>query len=86
VFLGPLKALLGVTRADLTLVFALASAAFSGGMNLAPAPVLLLGCAGASALGAAADGLAQLAFGYGVLFGAGGGAAYILGQQTVNWR
>jgi hypothetical protein len=95
VFLRPLEALLGVTRADLALVFALASAAFSGGMNLAPslyslapAPLLLLGCAGASALGAAlgatADGLAQLAFGYGVLFGAGGGAAYILGQQAVN--
>jgi len=95
VFLRPLEALLGVTRADLALVFALASAAFSGGMNLAPslyrlapAPVLLLGCAGASALGAAlgatATSLAQLAFGYGVLFGAGGGAAYILGQQAVN--
>ena len=95
VFLRPLEALLGVTRADLALVFALASASFSGGMNLAPslyrlapAPVLLLGCAGASALGAAlgatANGLAQLAFGYGVLFGGGGGAAYILGQQAVN--
>ena len=95
VFLRPLEALLGVTRADLALVFALASAAFSGGMNLAPslyrlasAPVLLLGCAGTSALGAAlgatATGLAQLAIGYGVLFGGGGGAAYILGQQAVN--
>jgi MFS transporter, OFA family, oxalate/formate antiporter len=95
VFLRPLEALLGVSRADLALVFALASASFSGGMNLAPslyslapAPVLLLGCAGASALGAGlgatATGLAQLAVGYGVLFGAGGGAAYILGQQAVN--
>lgn len=95
VFLRPLELLLGVARADLALVFALASAAFSGGMNLAPsvyrlapAPVLLLGCAGVSALGAAlgatASGLAQLAIGYGVLFGAGGGAAYILGQQAVN--
>jgi MFS transporter, OFA family, oxalate/formate antiporter len=95
VFLLPLELLLGVSRADLALVFALASAAFSGGMNLAPsmyklasAPVLLLGCAGVSALGSAlgatAGGLAQLAIGYGVLFGAGGGAAYILGQQAVN--
>ncbi len=95
VFLRPLELLLGVSRADLALVFALASAAFSGGMNLAPslyrlgpAPVLLLGCAAVSALGAAlgatAGSLAQLAIGYGVLFGAGGGAAYILGQQAVN--
>ena len=95
VFLRPLEALLGVSRADLALVFALASAAFSGGMNLAPslyrlapAPVLLLGCAGTSAIGAAlgatANGLTQLAMGYGVLFGGGGGAAYILGQQAVN--
>jgi len=31
-----------------------------------------------------ASGLVQLAVGYGVLFGAGGGAGYILAQQTVN--
>ncbi|HEU5323842.1 MAG TPA: MFS transporter, partial [Methylomirabilota bacterium] len=31
-----------------------------------------------------ADGLAQLAVGYGVFFGLGGGAAYILAQQAVN--
>ena len=48
----------------------------------------MLVCAAASTLGialaATAGGLAQLAIGYGVLFGAGGGAAYILVQQTVN--
>jgi len=48
----------------------------------------VLACAGASTLGiglaATAGGLAQLALGYGVLFGAGGGAAYILVQQVVN--
>jgi OFA family oxalate/formate antiporter-like MFS transporter len=48
----------------------------------------VLACAVASSLGialaATADGLARLAVGYGVLFGAGGGAAYILAQQTVN--
>jgi OFA family oxalate/formate antiporter-like MFS transporter len=36
------------------------------------------------ALAATAGGLAQLAVGYGVLFGVGGGAAYILVQQMVN--
>src|SRR3990170_3801367 len=36
------------------------------------------------ALAATAGGLAQLAIGYGVLFGAGGGAGYILVQQAVN--
>ncbi len=95
VFLKPLESLLGLSRADLALVFALASAGFGAGMNLAPtaysvasAPVLVLACAAASTLGialaATAGGLTQLAIGYGVLFGAGGGAAYILVQQTVN--
>ena len=37
VFLAPLEELLGVTRADLALVFAFAAAGFGGGMNLAPA-------------------------------------------------
>jgi len=95
VFLQPLETLLGLSRADLALVFALASAGFGAGMNLAPhvyglasAPLLVLACAAASTLGialaATAGGLAQLAIGYGVLFGAGGGAGYILVQQTVN--
>jgi OFA family oxalate/formate antiporter-like MFS transporter len=95
VFLRPLEALLGVTRADLALVFAIAAAAFGVGMNLAPVvyrvastPLLVLACAAASTLGialaATAGGLVQLAIGYGVLFGIGGGAAYILVQQIVN--
>jgi OFA family oxalate/formate antiporter-like MFS transporter len=95
VFLKPLEALLGVSRADLALVFALASAGFGSGMNLAPyvyglasAPLLMLACAAVSTLGialaATAGGLVQLAIGYGVLFGAGGGAGYIIAQQTVN--
>ena len=95
VFLKPLEALLGLSRADLAFVFALASAGFGVGMNVAPAvfgvaptAALVLACALASSLGialaATAGGLAQLAVGYGVLFGAGGGAAYILAQQTVN--
>ena len=95
VFLTPLETLLGLSRADLALVFALATAGFGAGMNLAPhvyglasAPILVLACAAASTLGialaATAGGLAQLAIGYGVLFGAGGGAGYILVQQAVN--
>jgi hypothetical protein len=56
--------------------------------RLAPPPILVAACAAASAAGialsATAGGLAQLALGYGVLFGAGGGASYILVQQAVN--
>jgi OFA family oxalate/formate antiporter-like MFS transporter len=95
VFLQPLEALLGLSRADLALVFALAAASFGVGMMLAPALYgiastrwLVLACAAVSAAGialaATAGGLAQLAVGYGVLFGVGGGAAYILVQQMVN--
>ena len=95
VFLKPLETLLGLSRGDLALVFAVASAGFGAGMNLVPyafgvasTPILVLGCAVVSTLGiataATAGGLAQLAIGYGVFFGAGGGAAYILAQQTVN--
>lgn len=95
VFLKPLEALLGVGRGDLALVFGLASAGFGLGMNLAPQvfglaspAMLVLACAVVSALGVAvaatAGGLLQLAIGYGVLFGLGGGAAYILAQQAVN--
>jgi MFS transporter, OFA family, oxalate/formate antiporter len=95
VLLQPLENLLGLSRADLALVFALAAAGFGGGMNLAPAlyrvgsaPVLMLICAAVSTLGVAlaatAGSLAQLAIGYGALFGGGGGAGYILAQQAVN--
>ena len=95
VFLQPLEALLGLSRAHLALVFALASAGFGAGMNLAPVlygmastPRLVLACAATSTLGitlsATAGGLIQLAVGYGLLFGLGGGAGYILVQQTVN--
>jgi OFA family oxalate/formate antiporter-like MFS transporter len=95
VFLKPLEALLGVSRAELALVFALSSVGFGIGMSVAPqvyglasTPTLVLACAVAStfgiALAATADGLVQLAVGYGIFFGLGGGAAYILAQQVVN--
>jgi OFA family oxalate/formate antiporter-like MFS transporter len=95
VFLQPLEALLGLTRADLAFVFGLAAAAFGVGMMVAPSlygvartPLLVTACALVNAVGlalaATAGGLTQLAIGYGVLFGLGGGAAYILVQQMVN--
>jgi OFA family oxalate/formate antiporter-like MFS transporter len=95
VFLQPLEALLGVSRADLALVFAVAAAGFGVGMMAAPALYgiastawLVMACAGVSAAGmalaATAGGLLQLLIGYGVCFGIGGGAAYILMQQMVN--
>ncbi len=94
-FLAPLEALLGLSRAHLALVFALASAGFGAGMMLAPSlygagstAALVLAASGVSALGiglaATAGGLGQLAAGYGVLFGVGGGAGYILVLQAVN--
>jgi MFS transporter, OFA family, oxalate/formate antiporter len=95
VFLHPLETLLGLSRADLAMVFALAAAGFGVGMmvvpalyRVAPTPLLVLACALVNALGlvlaATAGGLLQLAVGYGALFGIGGGAAYILVQQLVN--
>src|SRR5262245_31613661 len=84
VFLKPLEALLGVGRGDLALVFSLAALGFGAGTNLMPRVFgitstarLVLACSLASAAGitiaATASGLPQLAIGYGVLFGGGGG-------------
>ena len=95
VLLRPLEALLGIGRADLALVFALAAAGFGVGTmlapaayRLAPASALVLASAAVStcgiALAATASGLGQLVLGYGLLFGAGGGAGYIFTQQAVN--
>jgi OFA family oxalate/formate antiporter-like MFS transporter len=95
VFIQPLETLLGLSRADLALVFGVAAASFGVGMmaapalyRIAPTPWLVLACAGSSACGialaASAHGLLALAVGYGGLFGLGGGAAYILVQQMVN--
>jgi MFS transporter, OFA family, oxalate/formate antiporter len=95
VFLRPLEAELAAGRAELSLVFGLAIVAFTAGMNLAPALyrlapawALVGGCAAVSsagmALAATAPGVAQLAIGYGALFGLGGGGAYALLLQGVN--
>ncbi len=95
VFLKPIEATLGLPRSALSLVFGLASIGFTAGMLVAPylyglcsAPMLLMMCSIMAAVGialaASADGLPMLLFGYGVLFGVGGGAAYIIAQQSVN--
>ena len=95
VFLKPMEAMLAISRAEMTMVFGLATICLTMGMNLGPRlyrtlpPVALVFVSGAgSALGlaltAAADGLAQFALGYGLLFGMGGGIGFIVVQQAVN--
>src|SRR5690349_23486609 len=95
VLLRPLEQELGIPRSALSLVFGVATAGFTTGSvaaaflyRAAPAPILVfasaLVAAGGVALAATAHGLAQLLLGYGVVFGTGGGAAYILLQQGVN--
>jgi OFA family oxalate/formate antiporter-like MFS transporter len=95
VLLRPIEQELSVPRSALSLVFGLATVGFTVGSvgaaflyRAAPAPVLVLLSALAAAAGLAtaamASGLAQLLVGYGIVFGTGGGAAYILLQQSVN--
>jgi OFA family oxalate/formate antiporter-like MFS transporter len=95
VLIQPLERLLDLSRAELALVFGLATIGLTAGMNAAPyvyrsvPPIpLLLVCAGLTAAGialaATAGGLLQLIAGYSVFFGLGGGIAYIVGQQAVN--
>jgi MFS family permease len=95
VFLKPLEALLGVGRAELSVVFALATVTLTGGMVLAPSVyrrfpawavcVACGACAGGGLLlAASASTFAQFVLGYGVLFGVGAGIGFILVQQGVN--
>ncbi len=95
VLLRPLEQELGIPRSELSLVFGVATAGFTLGSvaaaflyRAAPAPILVfasaLVAAGGVALAATAEGLARLLMGYGVVFGTGGGMAYILLQQGVN--
>lgn len=95
VFLRPLEELLGVGRAQMSIVFALATITLTAGMVAAPAVyrqakpwVIALGCGACSAtglfLGAGANGFAPFLLGYGVLFGTGAGVGFILVQQGVN--
>jgi OFA family oxalate/formate antiporter-like MFS transporter len=95
VFLKPIEHDLGITRSGLSLVFGLASIGFTAGMNVAPlafgrAPawmLLVINVAAASigiGVAASANGLLELLLGYSVLFGIGGGAAYMVLQQGAN--
>ena len=95
VFLKPLEALLGVGRAELSVVFALATITLTGGMVLAPAVyrrfpawAVSLACGACAGCGlflaASASTFAQFVLGYGVLFGIGAGVGFILVQQGVN--
>jgi MFS family permease len=95
VFLKPMEALLGATRAEMGFVFGLATVTLTVGMNVAPqlyrrlSPITLaLVCGLTSGLGlvlaASASGFTQFALGYGVLFGPGAGVMFIVAQQAVN--
>ncbi|WP_395712068.1 MFS transporter [Reyranella sp.] len=95
VLLRPIEQELAIPRSALSLVFGLATIGFTVGSVLAaflyrvaPMPILVLASAMASAGGIAvastATALPQLLLGYGVVFGTGGGLAYILVQQSVN--
>lgn len=94
-FLRPMESLLGVSRAGMSIVFALATITLTAGMVLAPGVyrrippwVIALACGACSATGlflsATAAGIAQFVLGYGVLFGVGAGIGFILVQQGVN--
>lgn len=95
VFLKPMEAMLGIGRAEMTIIFGMAACSLTVGMIIAPylyralSPFLLtllsgLGSAIGLGLTARADGFMDLALGYGVLFGIGGGVGFILVQQGVN--
>ena len=95
VFLRPIELELAIPRSALSLVFGMATVGFTIGsvgaallFRLAPAPVLIFASAMTAATGialaATAGGMTQLLFGYGVVFGTGGGVAYIVLQQGVN--
>jgi MFS family permease len=95
VFLKPMEALLGATRAEMSFVFGLATVTLTVGMNFAPQLYrrispgwLTVACGLLSGAGlwlaASASSFVQFALGYGVLFGPGAGVLYILAQQAVN--
>jgi MFS transporter, OFA family, oxalate/formate antiporter len=95
VFLRPMEALLGATRAEMSFVFGLATVTLTLGMNFAPQlyrrlpPVSLAVACGLSSgtglwLAASASSFMHFALGYGLLFGPGAGVLFIVAQQAVN--
>lgn len=95
VFLRPIEQELQVPRSALSVVFGMATVGFTIGSVAVPycfrhasAATLTFICALAScagiALAAAAENLPMLLLGYGIIFGIGGGAGYIVLQQGVN--
>lgn len=95
VFLKPMEAMLGIGRAQMALVFSVASICLTLGMLVGPVlyrrltPVqLLLGAGLCSAVGllvaASATSIGQLMLGYGLLFGLGGGVTFVMMQQGLN--
>ena len=95
VFLKPLEQLLGITRSEMSIVFGIATVCYTVGANITPylfgrlpAPILLL-LAGAISgsgmvLASQASSIIDLAVGYGLLFGIGGGLSFCVVQQCVN--
>jgi OFA family oxalate/formate antiporter-like MFS transporter len=95
VFLRPMEQQLGVSRTEMSVVFASATVALAVGMNLLPplarrfhgaaliAAAGLIGAIGI-ALVTQAQGFWLLFVGYGVLFGLGGGLSFTAVQQCVN--
>jgi MFS family permease len=95
VFLRPMEALLGTTRAEMSFVFGLATVTLTLGMNFAPllyrrlSPVALALASGLTSgaglwVSASASSFAHFALGYGLLFGPGAGVLFIVAQQAVN--
>ena len=95
VFLKPIEALLGASRAEMSFVFGIATVTLTLGMNLAPqlyrrfSPAVLALASGVSSgagllLAASASSFVAFAAGYGLLFGPGAGVMFIVAQQAVN--
>lgn len=95
VFLRPMEQQLGVSRTEMSVVFAMATVVLAVGMNLVPVLarriagswlVLMSGVLGASGilLVSHAEGFWMLMLGYGVMFGLGGGLSFTAVQQGVN--
>lgn len=95
VFLKPLEALLQTSRDAMATVFGIAAIFYTVGMIIGPRIYARLGIgpflatcavitASGVALAASAGSFVELALGYGLLFGIGGGLSYVAAQQGVN--